>query len=375
MNTRLQVEHPVTEMITGLDLVEWQLGVAAGQPLPLTQEQIRLHGHAIEARVYAEEPEKGFLPSIGRLSHFVPPQATAHVRVDSGVEQGDQISPHYDPMIAKLIVWDETRELARARLLQALGDFQIVGVGNNLAFLSRLIDHPVFREGRLDTGLIERERDVLLHSSTGEIAVAAQIAALWHVADEARQASIAARGAPDPHSAWSRTDGWRVNGTYARRLVFHEGERLATIEVNYLPTGPLVDGKPAAIISDEGSSLRYRLADRTGAATVLRLGDQFHVFLQGHHYLLSLADPMAHAAEDVQHAGSLTAPMPGRIVALPAPVGALVDKGAALLVMEAMKMEHTLCAPQKGTVRAYLCQVGEQVDEGVALVDFDGSTA
>jgi 3-methylcrotonyl-CoA carboxylase alpha subunit len=375
MNTRLQVEHPVTEMITGLDLVEWQLGVAAGQPLPLTQEQIRLHGHAIEARVYAEEPEKGFLPSIGRLSHFVPPQATAHVRVDSGVEQGDQISPHYDPMIAKLIVWDETRELARARLLQALGDFQIVGVGNNLAFLSRLIDHPVFREGRLDTGLIERERDVLLHSSTAEIAVAAQIAALWHVADEARQASIAARGAPDPHSAWSRTDGWRVNGTYARRLVFHEGERLATIDVNYLPTGPLVDGKPAAIISDEGSSLRYRLADRTGAATVLRLGDQFHVFLQGHHYLLSLADPMAHAAEDVQHAGSLTAPMPGRIVALPAPVGALVDKGAALLVMEAMKMEHTLCAPQKGTVRAYLCQVGEQVDEGVALVDFDGSTA
>jgi 3-methylcrotonyl-CoA carboxylase alpha subunit len=145
--------------------------------------------------------------------------------------------------------------------------------------------------------------------------------------------------------------------------------------VTYLPTGLLVNGEPAAIISDEGSSLRYRLADRGGAATVVRLRDQFHVFLRGHHYPLTLTDPMAHATEDVQHAGSLTAPMPGRIVALPAPVGALVDKGAALLVMEAMKMEHTLCAPNNGTVRAYLCQVGEQVDEGVALVDFDGSTA
>jgi 3-methylcrotonyl-CoA carboxylase alpha subunit len=374
MNTRLQVEHPVTEMITGLDLVEWQLEVAAGQPLPLTQEQIRLHGHAIEARVYAEEPEKGFLPSIGRLSHFVPPQATARVRIDSGVEQGDAISPYYDPMIAKLIVWDETRELARGRLLQALGDFQIAGVGNNLAFLSRLIDHPVFRDGRLDTGLIERESDVLLVSASREIAVAAQIAALWHVTDEARQASIVARGAPDPHSAWSRTDGWRANGTYTRRLDFHEGERLATVVVTYLPTGLLVDGEPAAVISDEGSSLRYRLADRCGTATVVRLRDQFHVFIRGHHYPLTLADPMAHATEDVQHAGSLTAPMPGKIIALPAPVGAMVDKGAALLVMEAMKMEHTLCAPKKGAVRAYLCQVGEQVDEGVALVDFDSST-
>jgi 3-methylcrotonyl-CoA carboxylase alpha subunit len=375
MNTRLQVEHPVTEMITGLDLVEWQLEVAAGRPLPLTQEQIRLHGHAIEARVYAEEPEKGFLPSIGRLSHFAPPQATAHVRIDSGVEQGDQISPYYDPMIAKLIVWDETRELARGRLLRALGDFQIAGVGNNLAFLSRLIDHPVFREGRLDTGLIERERDVLLVSASGEIVVAAQIAALWHVADEARQASIVARGAPDPHSAWTRTDGWRANGTYTRRLVFHESERVATVEVTYLATGLLVNGEPAAIISDQTSSLRYRLADRGGTATAVRLRDQFHVFLRGHHYPLTLADPMAHATEDVQHAGSLTAPMPGKIIALPAHVGALVEKGAALLVMEAMKMEHTLCAPKKGTVRAYLCQVGEQVDEGVALVDFDSSTA
>ena len=375
MNTRLQVEHPVTEMITGLDLVEWQLDVAAGRPLPLTQEQILLRGHAIEVRVYAEEPEKGFLPSIGQLSHFAPPPTTAHVRIDSGVDQGDRIGPYYDPMIAKLIVWDETRELARSRLLQALGDFQIVGVGNNLAFLSRRIDHPVFRDGRLDTGLIERERDVLLHSSSGEIAVAAQIAALRHVADEARQAATEARGTPDPHSAWNRTDGWRANGTYTRRLDFHEGERLATVEVTYLPGGLSVSGEPAAIISDEGSSLRYRLGDSSGAATVVRLRDQFHVFLRGHHYPLTLVDPMAHAAEDVQHAGSLTAPMPGKIIALPAPVGTLLDKGAALLVMEAMKMEHTLCAPKQGTVRAYLCQVGDQVDEGVALVDFDGGTA
>jgi 3-methylcrotonyl-CoA carboxylase alpha subunit len=161
MNTRLQVEHPVTEMITGLDLVEWQLKVAAGEPLPLAQEQLRIHGHALEARIYAEDPDKGFLPSIGRLIHLAPPAETINIRVDTGVEQDDEISPHYDPMIAKLIVWDESRERALARMLQALADYRVVGVSNNIGFLSRLVACPAFAQADLDTGLIERERGFL----------------------------------------------------------------------------------------------------------------------------------------------------------------------------------------------------------------------
>ncbi len=162
MNTRLQVEHPVTEMITGLDLVEWQLRVAAGEPLPLTQEQLRIQGHAIEARVYAEDPANGFRPSTGKLVHMRTPVASRHVRIDAGVEQGDQITSFYDPMIAKLIVWDETRELALDRMQVALGTFQIVGVQTNLEFLERLITTPSFAEARLDTSLIEREKERLL---------------------------------------------------------------------------------------------------------------------------------------------------------------------------------------------------------------------
>src|SRR5690606_22377506 len=161
MNTRLQVEHPVTEMITGLDLVEWQLRVAAGEPLPRSQDQLGIRGHAIEARIYAEDPDHGFLPSTGRLIHLAPPALSPHVRIDTGVDEGDEISSHYDPMIAKLIVWDETRERALARMTRALGDYRIVGVANNIGFLSRLVACSSFAEADLDTGLIKREHDRL----------------------------------------------------------------------------------------------------------------------------------------------------------------------------------------------------------------------
>ncbi|MFP5304329.1 MAG: acetyl-CoA carboxylase biotin carboxylase subunit [Gammaproteobacteria bacterium] len=373
MNTRLQVEHPVTEMITGQDLVEWQLRVAAGEPLPLTQDELPLRGHSIEVRVYAEEPEKGFLPSIGRLVHYAPPAASRHVRVDSGVEQGDEISPHYDPMIAKLIVWDETRERATQRMLEALAQFRIVGVGNNLVFLARLIDHAAFRSGAVDTGLIERERNTLLAPASNLPEDAGEAAALWIATREARQRQRAAGASLDPYSPWCLADGWRLNGGYTRRLQLAGGEQTRTLELRYGERGLALDGKPVHVASEGGGHIRYTVGERHGEATVVALGEQLHVFLQGRHAVLTLLDPLAHAGEDQDAHGGLTAPMPGKIVALLANAGDTLDKGAPLLVMEAMKMEHTLCAPAKGTVKAYLCLAGEQVQEGAALVDFEAA--
>ncbi|WP_428313432.1 acetyl/propionyl/methylcrotonyl-CoA carboxylase subunit alpha [Hydrocarboniphaga sp.] len=373
MNTRLQVEHPVTEMITGLDLVEWQLRIAAGEALPLTQEQVPLRGHSIEVRVYAEEPENGFLPSIGKLLHFVPPGESLNVRIDSGIDQGDEISPHYDPMLAKLIVWDETRERAVERMLAALADFQIVGVGNNIAFLSRLVGHAEFRDGQVDTGLIERERDVLLTPAPVDIADASKAAALWIIADEARRSTEKTSLGNDRYSPWSVNDGWRINGALTRSFQFFSGEQTHSLSLRYDARAISVDGEPARIEHTQGSALRYAIGARHSEADVVRVGDQLNVFLLGRHHRLNLFDPLAQAGADQAHDGGLTAPMPGKIIALQAEVGTEVDKGAPLIVMEAMKMEHTLCAPAKGRVKAWLCSVGEQVKDGAELVEFEAS--
>src|SRR4029079_9532788 len=217
MNTRLQVEHPVTEMITGQDLVEWQLRVAAGEPLPLTQEQLAIRGHALEARIYAEDPDKGFLPSTGKLVHLAPPAESLHVRVDTGVEQGDEITPYYDPMIAKLIVWDETRDLALARMLQALAQYRIVGVANNVEFLSRLVACPAFAQADLDTGLIERERSFLFPETHDAPEQAYLIAALATLLREDAEARRVDRASGDPYSPWRMSDGWRLNSPFAHK--------------------------------------------------------------------------------------------------------------------------------------------------------------
>ena len=212
MNTRLQVEHPVTEMITGLDLVEWQLRVAAGEPLPLRQDQLAIDGHAIEARIYAEDPDKGFLPSTGKLLHLSPPAESEHVRVDTGVEQGDAITPHYDPMIAKLIVWDSDRPKALARMRQALAQYRVVGVANNVEFLSRLVSVPSFANADLDTALIEREQANLFPAKA---AVPDEVWLLAALAELQREAA-AARHAADRESPWRMLDGWRLNGQATR---------------------------------------------------------------------------------------------------------------------------------------------------------------
>jgi len=366
MNTRLQVEHPVTEMITGLDLVEWQLRVASGQPLPLKQEEIPLRGHSIEVRLYAEEPEKGFLPSIGRLAHFRTPETSAYVRIDSGVDEGDEVSPHYDPMLAKLIVWDETRERAIERMLRALGEFEIAGVGNNISFLSRLIGHPEFRAGTVDTGLIARESEALIPPPAAVPASAFAAASLWTVQQEA--AAIGARNPHnDPHSPWGVADGWRLNSTLSRTLEFRNGEATTAVNLRYAENGLQLDGAPAAAAGQN----QYVLGNDRLTASVTRLGEQLHVYSGGQHHVVERVDRLAHAGEEAEDHGGLVAPMPGKIVALVAAVGSEVEKGAALVVMEAMKMEHTLLAPAKGRVLGYLCAVGDQVKDGVELVEFE----
>ncbi|WP_129774765.1 acetyl/propionyl/methylcrotonyl-CoA carboxylase subunit alpha [Peristeroidobacter soli] len=365
MNTRLQVEHPVTEMITGLDLVEWQLRVAAGENLPLTQEQVPLNGHSIEVRIYAEEPEKGFLPSVGRLAYFRTPAPSAHVRLDTGVEQGDEITPHYDPMIAKLIVWDHTREAAIERMLGALAETRIVGVGHNVNFLSRLVGHPAFREGRVDTGLIERERAALIPTAAELPKQIFEVAALAQLATERDQSSS---------SPWSITDGWRINGTQTRTLQFSAGEQTATVSVQYTSTGYLIGDEPARVVRTSDSDLRLTIGQRHINTAVVKSGEQMHVFLRGQQHVLTYNDPLVHAGETEETQGGLTAPMPGKIIALLSEPGAEVAKGAPLLVMEAMKMELTVFAPSKGKLVSYLCNAGDQVKEGVPLVDFQAST-
>ena len=365
MNTRLQVEHPVTEMITGLDLVEWQLRVAAGEPLPLTQAQVPLRGHAIEVRLYAEEPEKGFLPSIGKLSWFSTGAPSPHLRLDSGVEAGDEVTPHYDPMLAKLIVWDTTRDAAVQRMLAALAQTQIAGVGHNVAFLSRLIGHAAFRRGEVDTGLIERESEILLAAPTRVPLEAVAAAALAQLGDE---------HAADAGTPWA-ADGWRLNGALRRQLTYRCGEQVAPCAIDYVGPGRYrIDGIEATVSHQPDGRLQLRLGERACVATVVADRLQRDVFVDGLQYRLRYDDPLAHDAAGDEAGGSLLAPMPGKIISLLVEPGASVVQGQALLVMEAMKMEMTVCAPRAGLVAAYRCAVGEQVREGVELVDLQAST-
>ncbi len=375
MNTRLQVEHPVTEMITGLDLVEWQLRVAAGEPLPLAQEQLALRGHALEARIYAEDPDKGFLPSTGRLIHLAPPAESLNVRIDSGVEEGDEITPHYDPMIAKLIVWDVDRERALSRMLQSLAQYRVVGVASNVDFLSRLVACPAFAHADLDTGLIERERAFLFPEEAEaprEVFLAAALAELLREEEAAR--AVAARDA-DPHSPWHLRDGWRLNAAHRRALLFRFGEAEKTVSVGYTRGGYELelDGIGTAARGERTghSTLRIELSGMRLPATVIAAGERRHVFLHGRAWQLARVDPLYHAGEGVGESGGLAAPMPGKVISLIAQPGSEVAQGAPLLILEAMKMEHTIAAPARGTLKAFRFGVGDSVEEGAELVDFE----
>ena len=376
MNTRLQVEHPVTEMITGLDLVEWQLRVASGEPLPMAQEQLAIDGHAIEARIYAENPDKGFLPSTGRLIHLAPPPESDTVRIDTGVEQGDEITPFYDPMIAKLIVWGEDRRQALARMRQALASYRVVGVANNIEFLARLVSVPSFANAELDTGLIEREQALLFPPDTGVPEDVWRVATLAELLREQRLATRRAGQARGLRSPWDALDGWRLNGEARRWLTLRHGEQVVTLEVRPQAGGWSLglEGRGTFVRGSLGadSELQAQLGERRLRATVVVTGERRQVFLEGRSWPLSLVDTLYVGGEgDEGDGGGLRAPMPGKIIALLAEAGARVDKGAPLLVLEAMKMEHTISAPRKGTVKAFRFAPGDQVSDGVELVDFE----
>ena len=375
MNTRLQVEHPVTEMISGQDLVEWQLRVASGEPLPLRQDQLQIRGHALEARIYAEDASKGFLPSTGKLVHLSPPAESLNVRVDTGVEEGDEITPHYDPMIAKLIVWDEHRDAALARMRRALADYRVVGVTTNIDFLSRLVACPAFSGADLDTGLIERSRGFLFPEVTATPKEVLQVAAVGELLFEAHQAREQAKSSGDPWSPWHARDGWRLNLQANRQIGFRDGESLIEVQVAYGRDHWNLSVQGETVLARgrklEGDRFAVELDDRRLIASVVAAGSKRHVFLNGQTWIVERDDPLHLVEAGGAHGGGLTAPMPGKVVALLAQPGQKVEKGAPLLILEAMKMEHTITAPKNGTVKAFCYAAGDQVADGAELVEFE----
>jgi 3-methylcrotonyl-CoA carboxylase alpha subunit len=375
MNTRLQVEHPVTEMVTGEDLVEWQLRVAAGEPLPKRQDELALCGHAIEARIYAEDPDRGFLPSIGTLVHLRAPVDGPAVRVDTGVRAGDTITPYYDPMIAKLIVHGEDRSAALRRLGEALEEYEIVGVATNVAFLRRVVAHPAFASGEVDTGLIARHHDALFPVAAPVAANVLLAAALAETESLVAARACTAEASGDPHSPWHAVDPWWVNSArHSIVLTFADGESRHDIALRRdgerwsvaLPTGTTV-----AQVGERGGRLVVATPEIEFPATVVRHGEERHVFCHGAQRKLVLVDPLAHAGEEEAHGGHLMAPMSGTVVAVMVKVGDRVAKGASLMILEAMKMEHTIAAPAAGVVAAVNFRAGDRVQEGADLVDID----
>ncbi len=385
MNTRLQVEHPVTEMITGLDLVKWQLAIAAGEPLPLQQQQIKMRGHAIEARIYAENPAKGFLPSTGTLRHLRAPQAIefcpagpampASVRVDSGVRQGDAITPYYDPMIAKLVAWGEDRAVALGRLRAALVGYEIVGVSSNVEFLWRTVASKAFTAADLDTGLIERCRAELFPANTEPSDEDLAAATLAELLAEQAQAAAAARTSGDPYSPWHMVDGWRLNLGSHHELAFASGETVHPVQIHFTAAGYLftVGGREYRFSGcEEAGALQVTLGGTSFRVRAVRDGSHWHLFRDGTHRVLALQSAQS-APEADATLGSLAAPMPGKVLQVLVKQGAAVAKGTPLLILEAMKMEHTIAAPYEGRVAEILYQAGEQVDEGAELLRLEGT--
>jgi 3-methylcrotonyl-CoA carboxylase alpha subunit len=378
MNTRLQVEHPVTEAITGHDLVAWQLLVASGQPLPAKQEELKIHGHAIEARICAENPDAGFLPATGNLHVLRWPAHVAFirnadgerfhdpapVRVDTGVIEGDAISPYYDSMIAKLIVWGEDRAQALARLDAALQATHIVGLATNVAFLRRVAASTAFSTADLDTALIERERAQVLDQPGLPLPLAAAGVVAQAMANET------ALEAADP---WSRRDAWRLHGSARRRFDLEVGQQhhVATLERLHDGAQRLgLDGEHWTLDSRPLGGDRYdvTLGGARHTLAVYTVGERAAVFAEGGSLELQEYDPVAHAADGAGAGGRLTAPMPGKVIAFMTKTGDAVKAGQPLAVMEAMKMEHTLAAPRDGVVAELLFAVGDQVSEGAELL-------
>jgi len=369
MNTRLQVEHPVTELITGIDLVEWQLRVAFGEKLPLTQDEIKLSGHAIEARVYAENPHKNFMPSVGRIRTWRMPEPSNGLRIDAGYREGDAVSPHYDAMLAKVIAWAPNRDAAIERLHRGLEDSDVRGIVSNIPFLAALVTHPHVRANTIDTGFIERELKNLTPPSAapGDLELCAAVAAI--LAEEAKAARAEA------HSPW-RTAGWMPVGRRRRVFTFrHAPEAAQEICLHY--------GSGPAALSIGEREFAFASSPRDDGGFDLTVdGMKSHVIavIEGHElYLrtrngrfdLHWVDPFGGDDEEQVGEDKIVAPLPGTVVALLAEVGARLEKGAPILTLEVMKMEQTLRAPFAGVLKALKCKVGDIVQEGVELAEVE----
>jgi 3-methylcrotonyl-CoA carboxylase alpha subunit len=380
MNTRLQVEHPVTEMVTGQELVEWQLLVAAGETLPLRQEQLHLRGHAIEARIYAEDPARDFLPSIGRLIHLRQPAESAQVRVDTGVRQGDAITPNYDPMIAKLIVWGEDRSAAVRRLADALGTYEVVGVRTNLGLLRAIATHDAFARAELDTGFIARHAEVLLAEPAMPSDTIWAAAALAALADRQARALAETVSEADPWSPWNVADAWRMNGAGYQDLLLRRGADAVTLRAHPAADGTYRLELPGGTVQaeateDAGTGMTLRVDGVLHRLRVVRHGDELVVILHGRNHVVQIIDPLAPQHREDVGSDLVIAPIPARIARILVEPGAVVRKGAPLVVLEAMKMELTLFAPGDGTVASVRHAVDDMVEEGTELVTFAAPAA
>ncbi|MGN8259344.1 acetyl/propionyl/methylcrotonyl-CoA carboxylase subunit alpha [Pseudomonas sp. SMSB3] len=355
MNTRLQVEHPVTEAITGLDLVAWQIRVACGEALPLTQAQVPLHGHAIEVRLYAEDPANDFLPATGRLTVYRESSPGQGRRVDSGVSEGDEVSPFYDPMLGKLIAWGATREQARLRLLAMLDEFVIGGVKTNIGFVRRILAHPAFAAAALDTGFIPRHQAALLPAPQP------LPARFWEAAAEAwLQSQPPCQRPDDVHSPWAERSGLRLGLPARSSLHLQSGAERQAIALERSAAVLWQWQDEHLTVDDNGVRCRH---------LALRRGNTLFLGWDGEVHAVQAFDPIAEGETRHVQQGALTAPMNGSIVRVLVEPGQAVQAGTVLVVLEAMKMEHSVRAPHDATVKALLCQEGDMVGEGALLVE------
>ena len=374
MNTRLQVEHPVTEMITGFDLVEWQLRVAAGEPLPVGQDAVRIGGHAIEARIYAEDPAREFAPSTGRLALFRTPESSANIRIDTGFASGDMVSAHYDAMLAKLICRGATRDEALRMLRRALAETDVAGVASNLDLLGRIAAHPEFTAGGVDTGFIARHGDTLLAPQREPPVAVLAGAALCVLTEEAEAAAKIATSSADHYSPWHASDHWWLNAGFERELPFIANGLPMPVKVRgdgigwQLAMGDRRVSAMATLASD--GRMTMQLDDAREQVSVIRVADTVTVRRNSETWRLQLPDPIAAASEEDDAGGRLVAPIPGQVTQVAAEPGMAVTRGQVMVVLEAMKTVFRLAAPADGIVAAVSCQVGDGVVEGQLLVSF-----
>jgi 3-methylcrotonyl-CoA carboxylase alpha subunit len=371
MNTRLQVEHPITEMITGQDLVEWQLRIAYGEPLPLAQSEIPHRGHAIEVRLCAENPQNNFLPETGMLSRFLKPQTNTHVRIDTGVQQGDSIGVFYDPMIAKLIVHGENRVSAIRRLQRALAETSVLGMTTNITFLQRLAHHPAFLNGATDTQFIQRFGDELFSRQKATPDIALIAAASRHLRDEKAARKTHPSFEADPTSPWRESNGWRLNSRSHYAVRFYDSLSGGETEINIIGNQFDIGGHVTAVNCEWSEDhVRLEYDQKQATAIVARDGDQFTVLLPEMRFDLKAAKPFSFEIQEEAPDGRLTALMPGRIVRILVSPGDTVKRGQPLLIMEAMKMEHAINSPRDGVIARISFGVDQIVEADAALIAF-----